>query len=434
MKIWNNHIIVSQAIGIALFSAAILPQAGAQGLTIGLDGGWQGTQYTLLNGRNKPLPAGSVALLYTFGLGGNWGLITGITAGVYRTQATLPNGTSFSYYQIDDEGSAFQYGMKTRGYTETQQFLAAGVPLQIQFHTTGPASQWYINAGGKFIFPSSDNVTITAQQLTLSGYYPDYDINVSNVPQHGFGTINNWKASTTAVLRPSAALTAATGLSFLLSPGTRLYTGLYAEYGLTDLKSRNDSMPFVTYSPTGITAIKASGVLNTQNAGPMKMFAIGVQVRLSFGAAKTKHVARPTKEIESPNPSSPATATNPPTLADSLLSDDEAILIEKPVVFGAIDETALSEIQKTHLDRVAEILLQYPGIRISIVGHICNSETETEKAKAGIARARAVARYLQSKGVNRSRMDLSAIDKPDPVTPFNPPANFLKRRAVITIL
>ncbi len=313
MKIWNNHIIVSQAIGIALFSAAILPQAGAQGLTIGLDGGWQGTQYTLLNGRNKPLPAGSVALLYTFGLGGNWGLITGITAGVYRTQATLPNGTSFSYYQIDDEGSAFQYGMKTRGYAETQQFLAAGVPLQIQFHTTGPASQWYINAGGKFIFPSSDNVTITAQQLTLSGYYPDYDINVSNVPQHGFGTINNWKASTTAVLRPSAALTAATGLSFLLSPGTRLYTGLYAEYGLTDLKSKSDSMPFVTYSPTGITAIKASGVLNTQNAGPMKMFAIGVQVRLSFGAAKTKHVARPTKEIESPNPSSPATATNPPS-------------------------------------------------------------------------------------------------------------------------
>ncbi len=138
MKIWNNHIIVSQAIGIALFSAAILPQAAA-GFTHDRVRRWlAGDTIYAAKWRNKPLPAGSVALLYTFGLGGNWGLITGITAGVYRTQATLPDGTSFSYYQIDDEGSAFQYGMKTRGYTETQQFLAAGVPLQIeQHHRTG---------------------------------------------------------------------------------------------------------------------------------------------------------------------------------------------------------------------------------------------------------------------------------------------------------
>jgi outer membrane protein OmpA-like peptidoglycan-associated protein len=68
------------------------------------------------------------------------------------------------------------------------------------------------------------------------------------------------------------------------------------------------------------------------------------------------------------------------------------------------------------------------------VGHICNSETETEKTKVGMARARVVARYLQSKGIDRSRMDVSAVNQSDPVTPFNPPANFQKRRVVITIL
>jgi OOP family OmpA-OmpF porin len=424
-------------IGAVVCCAAIITQAGAQGLTIELDGGLQGTQYPLVNGQNKPLPAGSLGLLYTFELGRNWGLITGITGGVYRTQATFPNGTTFSNYQVDDEGSAFHYSMKTEGYKETQQFLAAGVPLLLQYHTAGAGTQWYFNGGGKVLFPSSANVAISAQQLTLSGYYPDYNVTLSNLPQHGFGTITNWKASTTAVLKPTSALIVATGLSFSLSHSTRLYTGLYAEYGLTNLKSGSDSLPLVTYSPTGISAIKASGVLNMQNAGQMKALAFGVQVRISFGGARTRPSTRPASETESPNPSNPTNSQTPATPlnpADSLLSDDEADTIERPVVFGVIDETALPEIQKAHLDQVAGIMLRYPTIRISVVGHICNSGTETEKTKVGITRAKAVARYLQNKGIDRSRMDVSAVDKSDPVEPFNLNANFQKRRAVITIL
>ncbi len=431
MRTRKYNIMIRRAIAVAVCCVAIITQARAQGLTIELDGGLQGTQYPLLNGQNKLLPAGSLGLLYTFELGRNWGLITGITGGAYRTQATLPNGTTFSNYQVDDEGSAFHYSMKTQGYKETQQFLAAGVPLLLQFHTAGAGTQWYFNGGGKVLFPSSDNAAISAQQMNLSGYYPDYNVTLSNLPQHGFGTITNWKASTTAVLKPAAALVAATGLSFALSRSTRLYTGLYAEYGLTNLKSGSDSMPLVTYSPTGITAIKASGVLNMQNAGKMKALSFGLQVRISFGGARTKPTARPAREPESPNTTNPS---NPPNPADSLLSDDEADTIERPVIFGVIDETALPEIQKAHLDQVAGIMLRYSNVRISVVGHICNSGTEIEKTKVGMARARAVARYLESKGVDRRRIDVSAVDKSDPVESFNLNANFQKRRAAITIL
>ena len=434
MSTWKNNIMIRGVIGAAVCCVAFLTQAGAQGLTIELDGGLQGTQYQLLNGQNKPLPAGSLGLLYTFQLGRNWGLITGITGGLYRTQATLPNGTAFRNYLVDDQGSAFQYTMKTEGYKETQQFFSAGVPLLLQYHTAGEGTQWYFNGGGKVVFPSSASIAISAHELTLSGYYPDYNVNLSSLPQHGFGTITNWKASTTSVLKPATALTAGTGLSLSLSHSTRLYIGLYAEYGLTDLKSGNDSLSLVTYSPTGISGIKASSVLNMQNAGQMKLLAFGVQVRLSFGGARAKPAPRPSTDKESPNPPITQTPTNPPNPADSLLSDDEADTIERPVIFGVIDETALSEIQKTRLDQVAGILLRYPNIRVSIVGHICNSGTETEKIKVGIARARAVARYLQSKGIYRNRMDVSAADKSDPVEPFNLNANFQKRRAVITIL
>ena len=168
-----------------------------------------------------------------------------------------------------------------------------------------------------------------------------------------------------------------------------------------------------------------------QNAGQMKALSFGLQVRISFGGARTKPTARPARETESPNTTNPS---NPPNPADSLLSDDEADTIERPVIFGVIDETALPEIQKAHLDQVAGIMLRYSNVRISVVGHICNSGTEIEKTKVGMARARAVAHYLESKGVDRRRIDVSAVDKSDPVESFNLNANFQKRRAAITIL
>src|ERR1700744_55634 len=113
---------------VTICLTALIMQAGAQGLSIGLDGGLQGMQYRLPNGADKLLPGGSLDLLYTFRLKGPWNLITGLTAGIYRTQATLPDGVVFTNYQVDDEGSAFQYSMKTEGYKETQRFFAAGIP------------------------------------------------------------------------------------------------------------------------------------------------------------------------------------------------------------------------------------------------------------------------------------------------------------------
>src|SRR5579863_8365390 len=248
-------------VGLIVCLIATVAKAGAQGVSFELDGGLQGMQYPLNDGSVKLLPGGSLSLLYTFRLKGQLDLITGITAGVYRTQATLPDGTVFTNYQVDDEGSAFQYRMKTEGYTETQQFFAAAIPLLLQYHTTGRGSQWYFNAGGKILFPSGASTQISARQLTLSGYYPDYNIAVSNLPQHGFGVLNNWKASASGELKPTAALSAATGFSFGLPSGIRLYAGLYIDYGLIALKNRSDSTPFVTYSSSGVSNVKAGSVL-----------------------------------------------------------------------------------------------------------------------------------------------------------------------------
>lgn len=407
--------------GLTVFLAVVISRSGAQGLGIELDGGLQGTQYQLQNGQTMQLPGGSLGLSYSFRLAGHWNLLTGITGGIYLTQSTLHDGVIFTSGQVDDAGSAFQYSVNATGYKETQQLFAASIPLLLQYHTAGAGTQWYFAGGGKLLAPFNSSVRISARQLSLSGYYPDYNLEVSDLPQHGFGTINDWKASATTELKPAAALSVATGMSFRLSPRTRLYTGLYVDYGLTGLKEKNDSLPLVTYSSTGISGVKANSVLNMQNTGQVTLLSFGLQVRLNFGATRENSAARHKTKKGSQQPAKPT------------ISDDEANFIQRPVIFGTINETSIPEIGQLQLDEVADIMIQHPDIRISIVGHICNSGTETEDIQVGETRAKAVASYLRDKGIDRKRMDISSVSQSDPVLPNNAAANYQNRRVVISV-
>jgi len=401
--------------------AFIFVRCSAQELGIEVNGGWQGTQYQLQGGTVRQLPSGSLGLSYGFRLGRHWHLLTGITGGFYRTRASLGDSAVYNSAQVDDAGSAFQYNVRAAGYKETQEFIAAGVPLLLQYQTTGYHTRWYFDIGGRALFPLTASIHQSAKQLNLSGYYPDYNIEVSNLPQHGFGTVNNWASTQTVTLKPAAILSASTGLSFRLSHGARLYTGVYLDYGLTTLKSANDSMPLVTYSAAGISQVQANSVLKMPISGQMTLMSYGVQLRVSFGPAGSKANSKSSQKEEQPHP------------ADSVVDEYEAKIIQTPVIFGAIGETTIPDIMKKHLDDVAAILVQNPAIRISLVGHICNSGTESEDADVGLERAKAVARYLRSKGVSRRRMNTGYLQVSDPVLPNNPAANYRNRRVVITV-
>lgn len=411
----------SKSIALAVVLSTLFAHSRAQELGIELNGGLQGMQYTLQNGTVQQLPAGSLGLTYGFRLGRHLHLLTGLSGGIYRTRASLGDSVVYNSGQVDDAGSAFLYNVKATGYKETQEFIAAGVPLLLQYQTGGSRTRWYFDVGGRALFPLTASIHQSARQLSLSGYYPDYNIEVSNLPQHGFGTYTNWTSTQTVALKPAAILTVSTGISFRLSRGSRFYSGVYLDYGLTTLKSANDSMPLVTYNAAGGSQVQANSVLKMPVSGQTTLLSYGVQLRVSFGPAGAKAVSK----------SRPAAARSNP--ADSALGDYETKIIKAPVIFGALGETTIPDVMKTHLDDVAAILLQNPNVSVSLVGHICNSMTETEDPEVGLVRARAVARYLRNKGVSRGRMDIRYLQESDPVLPNNPAANYRNRKVMITV-
>jgi outer membrane protein OmpA-like peptidoglycan-associated protein len=433
---------------LAIVFTIIFGGVGAQELGIALNGGLQGMQYQLPGGQSTVQPAGSLGLTYTFRVSDQWGILTGILGSVYRTKASLNDG-SFSYGQVDDAGSAFIYNVKVTGYEETQQFFAATIPLLLHFHTGGAGTQWFFDGGGKIVFPFNSSIQASASQLSLSGYYPDFHLIVSNLPQHGFGTLNGWHAGASSELKPAGALSAGTGVSLVLSGHSRLYIGVYVDYGLTDLKAKHDSAPLVTYSPAGVGNVKPGGVMNMPNSGAATLLSYGLQLRLSFGSTRKKPAGKP-KEEEGPAKTevlppardsvAPVTAKPellPPKLDSAAATMDATSLSDSSsldVVFGIVGETTIPEAQKAQLDDLAFQLKKHPDVRVSIEGHFCDGLTEQENSQTALARARAVGKYLENKGINRHRMDISYSKKSDPVVSYDPAANYWTRRVVIGII
>jgi outer membrane protein OmpA-like peptidoglycan-associated protein len=429
--------------------------AGAQELNVWVDGGPQGLSYKVPNGSHDLLFGGSLGLGYTFPLARHWGIIAGVSGGFYGSRAKLNDGT-YSAPQVDNTGSAFRYDIKTNGYTETQRFFSFGVPLMLQYHSTGAGTQWYVNGGGKLLLPLNATVKGSAQGLALSGYYPDYNLEVSNLPEHGFGTVDNWKGRETYKLKTGVALDAEMGVSFALGSRMRLYTGLYLEYGLTDMKGTNDGTSLVSYGTGDLASVKGGSVWNGAAAGDAKLLSYGLQVKLGFGfghgrskakvgpqpasvpvpdTTRTQAVAQqlvvtqPEKPKEQEKPKEP----EQPKVAPKPAPGREIETMRQPVVFGVLGKTSLPENVKPHLDEVAQLLNNYPDLRIAIIGHTCSIGTETENKKIGEARARAVADYLQSRGVDAGRMDVRSDGESQPAFPNDSAANRSRNRRVTVL-
>jgi outer membrane protein OmpA-like peptidoglycan-associated protein len=427
----------------------IAVHANAQEFGVELNGGLQGLQYDITGGKAKIQPGGALGFNYTFPLGKRWGLITGLAGGYYNTKTTLDNGSLFSSYAIDEEESAFEFRVKPEGYEEKLSFFTAGIPLMLQYHTTGK-TQWYLNGGGKFLFPFNVKSKASASQLAMSGYYPDFNVELDNVPQHGFGVVNNLEKEYEPELKPTATLSAATGLSFPLGSSMRLYTGVYIDYGLTDMrKNRDESAALVNYSPTGINNVQVTGLL--PKGGDAKLLAYGLQVKLGFVKKKkdAKPVAEPVvvaapvevkeepKSVQEPTPApapAPVEEKKPEPAPAPVITKAETEQVQAPVVFSELNSTAVPEALKPHLDSVANILNKYPDLQVALVGHTCDIGTEKENETVGINRAKAVAAYLRDKGIAESRMELSSARSTQPLVPNTSEHNRrLNRRVTVTV-
>jgi outer membrane protein OmpA-like peptidoglycan-associated protein len=426
-------------------AAVILANAfvNAQEFNIKINGGPSGILYKSALGNGKPKIGAGFGLGYTYFFNKNWGISTGIDAAYNQNSFELNDGTVISNYEVDDQTSAFEYRVKSSKYKESQSFISASIPLLVQYRTAvSSQSEWYIAGGAKVLFPGKQKVKASAEQLQLSGYYPDLNLLVDELPVHGFGTVNNWQDKTSVSLQTSFLLSLETGLSFTLSEKTKLYTGIYLDYGLTDMAKNTADQNIVSYSSNGIANIQAQGIIGNKTiVQESRYFAAGLQVKLGFSLYKEKHKPvevvkeeTPIKNTESQDISRPVEETPKNSEVKNEITIAERKTIEKPLPFEKVGSTEVTPELGSKLDQIAEILKRDKTTELNITGYTCDIGDEAYNLEIGMKRAQAVEEYLKNKGIESHRMHLFSKGENDPLVPNVPITNRPLNRRVTLVL
>ena len=262
----------------------------AQEISVLSNIGFQGLNFTVSKGLNEIKIGGRVGVGYTYFIDNHFGIVTGAEVGIYRNSSTLEDQL-FTSYEVDSENDAFEYRIKTTGYEEQSHFYAGSIPLMFQYRTAGE-TQFYINGGCRIYIPFSQKTTITVKELKMSGYYADTNVVLEDMSNFGFVTLKNWKGETEPKLDIGFGISGEMGLSFNFSDRVRLYTGIYVDYGLNEMRKSNLGLdkPLINYNDKEYNKNAANGILETSTlVDKANLLGYGIQLRLGFGEYRSRN-------------------------------------------------------------------------------------------------------------------------------------------------
>lgn len=114
----------------------------------------------------------------------NW--TGGIGLGVHYGQAQQTLESKEFFYKcnvVDDEGDNLTYKAHGRGAKEHQTINLIEIPVFYQYK----AGNVYVNVGPEIVIPLAAEYNTVSGDVVLSGYYPKYNVELTDLPHHGFG-------------------------------------------------------------------------------------------------------------------------------------------------------------------------------------------------------------------------------------------------------
>jgi hypothetical protein len=253
--------------------------SGAAGLSV--------INYSLAkNGARSDGPsgmAGTLGIGYTWNINENFGLVTGLEVSTFGGKASYDAVSGEKEYGTGDDRFRFSYSMTK--YVEEQTATMLSIPAMVQY--SAPLSDpvtFYLAAGFKFGLPVKAQATIFPGTLNTTGYY--YFENrtyFDDLPQYGFASSTPATVTSDVAMKISAAMSIESGVRFSLTNSIRAYTGAYIDYSLNNIRSKAEDEILVSYNEPNPSVFTYKSVLNTTLADKVRLFAVGVKLKISFG-------------------------------------------------------------------------------------------------------------------------------------------------------
>ena len=431
-------------------------------------GGLSTLNYKPAIGEQKHGLGGHFGLGYHFFFSPKWGLGTGAELAFYNARFNV-NNLNMSYMTTDIEGVDFEFRSVLNNYKEKQRAMILQIPLMLQFQTNKPDSkrQFFAAAGAKAGIPLSGKYRTTAS-LNNAGYY-EYENSLYDTQTFmGFGSFPNKKANGGLDFKTAFFASAEAGVKWKLRrDGWSLYTGAYLDYGLNNIKEKQNvaSMPsFVEYNRATPAEFAVNSVMKSQYrpqgniissnsniaSPPPQAFidkinpiAAGIKLRLSFGKnsgrSKTQPISPAAPIIEDPVKEAPIAEEDPvveETPAVEAPIVEERIIIVWPIDNYTLSQTEVAAYQRERVEeKMAVLLEQYPTSRFYIYGHTCDLGSVEVNERIGLGRAASVRAYLIANGIAPSRiLGIASKRDTEPVVPNTSEENRRKNRRVEIIL
>ena len=227
---------------------------------------------------------GAVKVGYVYSLTKNIGIGTGLEFSQYQQEVALANSSStLSTNEVDLSTSAFVYNVETRNYNEKQTLRALQIPLFVEYKTNiNKGIDFNFRAGAKYFLPVSYKIKATADYVKGSAYYPDFNLNIDDLPEYGLGSQSNYAAS--GEYQTKAIVMSMFELGFTIDMGTKnaLYAAMFLENGYGSILDQSKEESYIGYNPSSVADRKANGLYSTDKNAKVRTFAFGLTLGWNF--------------------------------------------------------------------------------------------------------------------------------------------------------
>lgn len=221
---------------------------------------------------------------YQYNLAPNWGISLGIGyeyAQIQYGKKALENREE--YIDLDGESFTFQY--HTQNYRETWSMQQINLPVMIEYSGAGKTA-FYAKTGIKYSMQLKNEVEMHYSALQTSGYFPQWQLELTEPEFAGFGKFDRFSAAKEIKLHNRWAWIAEAGIKQKLTSKQKLYIGLYLDLGLNDQskavdKSQSD---LLIYNPEPGNALKPMSLAQTNGKykSQIKTYALGIKIKYAF--------------------------------------------------------------------------------------------------------------------------------------------------------
>jgi OmpA-OmpF porin, OOP family len=258
-------------------SITVFAQSNKKFIIISGGGGIQSLRYNTEGENSKMGAGGLINASFQYFFRENWGIAVGMGIQTNKSKATV--NFTLSQNAVDADGDNCEYRTYFSEWKEKQNAIFLEIPISgIYRYSINRKIDLLGTLGIKIAVPLYAKYKVTSGRLTTTGYYKQWNVELSDMPQHDFSTITE-KYNSDVTLKKLLALDMEIGSLYKMNKNMQLYFGIYFNYGLNNSINKSNN-PVYQYDGT------YNGILNSEITNKVNLLAIGIKVGLRLDADK----------------------------------------------------------------------------------------------------------------------------------------------------